>query len=183
MVPQQQRRRRRRAVLARTAERRLVVARGAGGFGFTIAGQRPCVVSAVAAGGPAERAGLRAGDALLSVDGANVARAPHASVARLVAAAPGAISLSVAPREAPPTDTEDTEPDERARTRRRHPPPRRRPQMMHHPGESGFSNMYLIYSFTSVYGISSFVDMFEVDNSVFTRCYMYIRHCLKSNPT
>ncbi|KAL4719562.1 hypothetical protein ACJJTC_013497 [Scirpophaga incertulas] len=134
MVPQQQRRRRRRAALARTAERRLVVARGAGGFGFTIAGQRPCVVSAVATGGPAERAGLRAGDALLTVDGANVVRAPHASVARLVAAAPGAISLSVSPRESPPTDTEDTEPDERARTRRRHPPPRRRPQMMHHPG-------------------------------------------------
>ncbi|XP_060805842.1 regulator of G-protein signaling loco isoform X1 [Amyelois transitella] len=134
MVPQQQRRRRRRAALPRTAERRLVVARGAIGFGFTIAGQRPCVVSAVTSGGPADRAGLRAGDALLAVDGANVARAPHASVARLVAAAPGAISLSVAPRESPPTDTEDTEPDERARTRRRHPPPRRRPQMMHHPG-------------------------------------------------
>lgn len=134
MVPQQQRRRRRRAALPRTAERRLVVARGAIGFGFTIAGQRPCVVSAVTSGGPAERAGLRAGDALLAVDGASVARAPHASVARLVAAAPGAISLSVAPRESPPTDTEDTEPDERARTRRRHPPPRRRPQMMHHPG-------------------------------------------------
>lgn len=137
MVPQQQRRRRRRAVLVRTAERRVVVARGAGGFGFTIAGQRPCVVSAVAPGGPAERAGLRAGDALLAVDGANVARAPHASVARMVAAAPGAIALSVSPREAPPTDTEDTEPDERARTRRRHPPPRRRPQaMLHHPGMS-----------------------------------------------
>ncbi|KAG6451296.1 hypothetical protein O3G_MSEX007072 [Manduca sexta] len=135
MVPQQQRRRRRRAAIARTTERRVVVARGAGGFGFTIAGQRPCVVSAVAAGGPAERAGLRAGDALLAVDGASVARAPHASVARLVAAAPGAIALSVSPREAPPTDTEDTEPDERARTRRRHPPPRRRPQaMLHHPG-------------------------------------------------
>ncbi|CAH0402549.1 unnamed protein product [Chilo suppressalis] len=134
MVPQQQRRRRRRAALTRTAERRLIVARGSGGFGFTIAGQRPCVVSAVAAGGPAERAGLRAGDALLTVDGANIARAPHASVARLVAAAPGAISLSVAPRESPPTDTEDTEPDERARTRRRHPPPRRRPQITHHPG-------------------------------------------------
>ncbi|XP_063366381.1 regulator of G-protein signaling loco [Cydia amplana] len=135
MVPQQQRRRRRRAALVRTSERRVVVARGPGGFGFTIAGQRPCVVSAVAAGGPAERAGLRAGDALIAVDGANVTRAPHASVARLVAAAPGAIALSVAPREAPPTDTEDTEPDERARTRRRHPPPRRRPQpaMLHHP--------------------------------------------------
>ncbi|XP_049885547.1 regulator of G-protein signaling loco isoform X3 [Pectinophora gossypiella] len=135
MVPQQQRRRRRRAALPRTSERRVIVARGPGGFGFTIAGQRPCVVSAVAASGPAERAGLRAGDALLAVDGASVARASHASVARLVAAAPGAIALSVAPREAPPTDTEDTEPDERARTRRRHPPPRRRPMpMMHHPG-------------------------------------------------
>lgn len=113
------------------------MARGAGGFGFTIAGQRPCVVSAVAVGGPAERAGLRAGDALLAVDGASVSRAPHAAVARLVAAAPQAIALSVAPREAPPTDTEDTEPDERARTRRRHPPPRRRPQhppLVHHPG-------------------------------------------------
>ncbi|XP_068619909.1 regulator of G-protein signaling loco-like [Battus philenor] len=135
MVPQQQRRRRRRAALVRTAERRVVVARGSGGFGFTIAGQRPCIVSAVAAGGPAERAGLRAGDALLAVDGTSVARAPHASVARMVAAAPGAISLSVALRESPPTDTEDTEPEERARTRRRYPPPRRRPQhtMMHHP--------------------------------------------------
>ncbi|XP_034836136.1 regulator of G-protein signaling loco [Maniola hyperantus] len=136
MVPQQQRRRRRRAALSRTAERRVVVVRGAGGFGFTIAGQRPCVVSAVAANGPAERAGLRAGDALLAVDGASVARAPHASVARLVASAPGPIALSVAPRESPPTDTEDTEPEERARTRRRYPPPRRRPQpaMLHHPG-------------------------------------------------
>ncbi|CAG5056838.1 unnamed protein product [Parnassius apollo] len=136
MVPQQQRRRRRRAALARNAERRVVVVRGAGGFGFTIAGQRPCIVSAVAAGGPAERAGLRAGDALLAVDGTSVARAPHASVARMVAAAPGPISLSVALRESPPTDTEDTEPEERARTRRRYPPPRRRPQqaMVHHPG-------------------------------------------------
>lgn len=140
MVPQQQRRRRRRAAIPRVSERRLVVARGVGGFGFTIAGQRPCVVSAVAAGGPAERAGLRAGDALLAVDGASVARAPHASVARLVAGAPGAISLSVSPRDAPPTDTEDTEPDERSRTRRRHPPPRRRPQpMMHHPGKPTIS--------------------------------------------
>lgn len=137
MVPQQQRRRRRRAAIPRVSERRLVVARGVGGFGFTIAGQRPCVVSAVAAGGPAERAGLRAGDALLAVDGASVARAPHASVARLVAGAPGAISLSISPRDSPPTDTEDTEPDERSRTRRRHPPPRRRPQpMMHHPGKA-----------------------------------------------
>ncbi|KPJ01270.1 Regulator of G-protein signaling loco [Papilio xuthus] len=137
MVPQQQRRRRRRAALVRTAERRVIVARGSGGFGFTIAGQRPCIVSAVAAGGPAERAGLRAGDALLAVDGTSVARAPHASVARMVAAAPGAISLSVALRESAPTDTEDTEPEERARTRRRYPPPRRRPQqaMMHHPGK------------------------------------------------
>ncbi|OWR47274.1 hypothetical protein KGM_215200 [Danaus plexippus plexippus] len=136
MVPQQQRRRRRRAALSRTAERRVVVVRGAGGFGFTIAGQRPCVVSAVAAGGPAERAGLRAGDALLAVDGASVARAPHASVARLVASASGPIALSVAPRESAPTDTEDTEPEERARTRRRYPPPRRRPQpaLLHHPG-------------------------------------------------
>ncbi|XP_041983234.1 regulator of G-protein signaling loco [Aricia agestis] len=135
MVPQQQRRRRRRAALSRVPERRVVVARGAGGFGFTIAGQRPCVVSAVAAGGPAECAGLRAGDALMAVDGASVARAPHASVARLVASAQGPIALSVAPREPPPTDTEDTEPEERARTRRRYPPPRRRLQqaLVHHP--------------------------------------------------
>ncbi|CAK1545409.1 unnamed protein product [Leptosia nina] len=136
MVPQQQRRRRRRAVLSRNAERRVVVARGSGGFGFTIAGQRPCVVSAVAPGGPAERAGLCTGDALLAVDGASVARSPHANVARMIAAADGPIALSVAPRETPPTDTEDTEPEERARTRRRYPPPRRRPQpaVLHHPG-------------------------------------------------
>ncbi|CAG4985549.1 unnamed protein product [Colias eurytheme] len=136
MVPQQQRRRRRRAVLSRNAEKRVVVARGAGGFGFTIAGQRPCVVSAVATSGPAERAGLRTGDALIAVDGTSVARSPHASVARMIAAADGPIALTVAPRESPPTDTEDTEPEERARTRRRYPPPRRRPQpaVLHHPG-------------------------------------------------
>ncbi|XP_047511713.1 regulator of G-protein signaling loco-like [Pieris napi] len=137
MVPQQQRRRRRRAVLSKNAERRVVVVRGAGGFGFTIAGQRPCVVSAVATGGPAERAGLRTGDALLAVDGANVSRSPHASVARTIAGADGPIALTVAPRESPPTDTEDTEPEERARTRRRYPPPRRRPQpaVLHHPDD------------------------------------------------
>ncbi|VVC88209.1 unnamed protein product, partial [Leptidea sinapis] len=136
MVPQQQRRRRRRAVVSRNAERRVVVTRGPGGFGFTIAGQRPCVVSAVAISGPAERAGLRTGDALLAVDGTSVARTPHTTVARMIAAADGPIALSVAPRESPPTDTEDTEPEERARTRRRYPPPRRRPQhtVIHHPG-------------------------------------------------
>lgn len=143
MVPQQHRRRRRRAAQVRAAERRLIVARGPGGFGFTIAGQRPCVVSDVALGGPAERAGLRPGDALIAVDGANVSRASHTAVARLVAAAPQSISLSVALRESQPTDTEDTEPDERSRTRRRHPPPRRRlqqPPVLHYPGKSSLLN-------------------------------------------
>ncbi|GBP11696.1 Regulator of G-protein signaling loco [Eumeta japonica] len=122
-----QRRRRRRAPAhdistvngGNAGERRVIVSRGAdgaGGFGFTIAGQRPCVVSCVAAVGGAERAGLRAGDLLLAVEGTNVTRAEHEMVARMIAAAPAHIALTVTA----PDEHSDTSEEERARQPLRH---------------------------------------------------------------
>lgn len=128
MVPQ---RRRRRRIVQQAGSNawRVLVSRGSQGFGFTIAGQAPCVVSHVATGGPADRAGLRAGLALLAVDGATISRAPHEVVARLIAAAPKAIALTVtADRDREPSDTSD---DERVRPRPRHAQrPRPKPQRM-----------------------------------------------------
>ncbi|XP_071448992.1 regulator of G-protein signaling loco isoform X2 [Hetaerina americana] len=70
--------------------------RGRGGFGFTISGQRPCILSCIVAGSPAERAGLRPGDHLVSVNGRGVARAPHDDVVRLVGASAPLLTLKVA---------------------------------------------------------------------------------------
>ena len=48
------------------------VSRGKHGYGFTISGQEPCILSCIVTGSPAERAGLRTGDYLLSVNGKRV---------------------------------------------------------------------------------------------------------------
>ncbi|KAG8236671.1 hypothetical protein J437_LFUL014399 [Ladona fulva] len=70
--------------------------RGRGGFGFTISGQRPCILSCIVPGSPAERAGLRPGDHLISVNCKSVARAPHDDVVRLVGASAPLLTLKVA---------------------------------------------------------------------------------------
>ncbi|XP_063828788.1 uncharacterized protein LOC135078129 [Ostrinia nubilalis] len=69
-----------------TTTRKLV--RGAaGGFGFTVVWTRPPRVERVAAGGSAERAGLRAGDYLVFVGNKNVVTAPEEEVRNLVKSA------------------------------------------------------------------------------------------------
>lgn len=65
---------------ARTVE----VARGRSGFGLTVSGQRPCILSCIVAGSPADRAGLRAGDFLVSVNGVPVSKIAHDAVVNLI---------------------------------------------------------------------------------------------------
>ena len=47
------------------------VARGKNGYGFTISGEEPCILSCIVHGSPADRAGLRTGDFLMNVNGKN----------------------------------------------------------------------------------------------------------------
>lgn len=56
----------------------------AGGFGFTVVWTRPPRVERVAAGGSAERAGLRAGDYLVFVGNKNVVTSNEEEVRNLV---------------------------------------------------------------------------------------------------
>ncbi|XP_059488201.1 regulator of G-protein signaling loco isoform X3 [Neocloeon triangulifer] len=73
------------------------VVRGAYGFGFTISGQQPCLLSCIVPGSPAEAAGLQPGHALVAVNGRNVARLPHDTVVRLIGSSCGRLRLHVSP--------------------------------------------------------------------------------------
>lgn len=64
--------------------RTVEINKGKNGFGFTISGQAPCILSCIVTGSPAERAGLRPGDFLIAVNSQNVSKAPHDDVARLI---------------------------------------------------------------------------------------------------
>lgn len=72
------------------------VLRGVNGFGFTISGQQPCILSCIVANSPADLAGLRAGDFLISVNGFNVSRLPHEAVVQLIGSTIGTIRVSIA---------------------------------------------------------------------------------------
>jgi regulator of G-protein signaling len=76
--------------------RSVELARGRQGFGFTISGQQPCILSCIVPGSPAERAGLRAGDYLVSANGQGVGRTPHDEVVRLIGSARGTLRLQIA---------------------------------------------------------------------------------------
>ncbi|XP_022801275.1 regulator of G-protein signaling 12-like isoform X3 [Stylophora pistillata] len=70
--------------------------RRAGGFGFTLSSQGPCVLSCIIAGSPAHRAGLKPGDEIIEVNGASVENAPHEQVVKLIARSPdGMVQLGV----------------------------------------------------------------------------------------
>lgn len=89
---QPRRRKKRPSYGVRTVE----ISRGKNGFGFTISGQAPCILSCIVNGSPAEKAGLRPGDFLIAVNGANVSKALHDDVVRLMAATPGVLKLQIA---------------------------------------------------------------------------------------
>ncbi|RXG70608.1 Regulator of G-protein signaling loco [Armadillidium vulgare] len=64
--------------------RTVEITKGHSGFGFTISGQAPCILSCIVPGSPAEKAGLRPGDFLIAVNGQNVSKTPHDDVVRLI---------------------------------------------------------------------------------------------------
>lgn len=71
------------------------VVRGRFGFGFTLSGQNPCILSSVIAGSPAERVGLLSGNCLISVDGHNVSKLAHSEVVKLISQSTGVLKVTV----------------------------------------------------------------------------------------
>lgn len=76
--------------------RTVEVCRGKNGFGFTISGQQPCILSCIVPNSPAERAGLRPGDYLIAVCGQNVSKALHDDVVQLIGSCHGILKLQIA---------------------------------------------------------------------------------------
>lgn len=72
------------------------VYRSVNGFGFTISGQQPCILSCIVPNSPADAANLRTGDCLISVNGTNVSKFPHEVVVQLINDAIGTIRLGIA---------------------------------------------------------------------------------------
>lgn len=90
--PTQRRRKKRPNYGTRTVE----VHRGYSGFGFTISGQQPCRLSCIIPNSPADQAGLRAGDCLISVNNLNVSKLPHDTVVQLIGNSFGSIRMQIA---------------------------------------------------------------------------------------
>ncbi|XP_034663390.1 regulator of G-protein signaling loco isoform X1 [Drosophila subobscura] len=93
---QQQRRRKKRPNYNYNGTRTVEVRRGYNGFGFTISGQQPCRLSCIISSSPAEQAGLRSGDFLISVNGLNVSKLPHETVVQLIGNSFGSIRMQIA---------------------------------------------------------------------------------------
>lgn len=72
------------------------VARGRTGYGFTLSGHSPCVLSCILKGSPAEYVGLRSGDQILSVNDINVSKASHEDVVKLIGRCTGVLHLVIA---------------------------------------------------------------------------------------
>ncbi|CRK99790.1 CLUMA_CG013098, isoform A, partial [Clunio marinus] len=60
-----------------------------GKFGFTISGQQPCILSSIIRGSPADLAGLKSGDFLISVNGYSVWQKDHEEIVALIGASQG----------------------------------------------------------------------------------------------
>ncbi|KAF7995057.1 hypothetical protein HCN44_004529 [Aphidius gifuensis] len=76
--------------------RAVELTRGIKGFGFTISGQQPCILSCIVPGSPADIAGLRAGDYLIAVNSFNVGKTPHDDVVKLIGHSSGILRLQIA---------------------------------------------------------------------------------------
>lgn len=57
-----------------------------GKFGFTISGQNPCILSSIVRNSPADLAGLKSGDFLISVNGQSVWQKDHEEIVTLIGA-------------------------------------------------------------------------------------------------
>lgn len=75
--------------------RSVEVARGRAGYGFTLSGQAPCVLSSVMRGSPADFVGLRAGDQIFAINEINVKTASHEDVVKLIGKCSGVLRLVI----------------------------------------------------------------------------------------
>ncbi|XP_031798871.1 regulator of G-protein signaling 12 isoform X2 [Sarcophilus harrisii] len=71
------------------------VARGRAGYGFTLSGQAPCVLSCVMKGSPADYVGLKAGDQIFAVNDINVKKASHEDVVKLIGKCSGVLHMII----------------------------------------------------------------------------------------
>ncbi|KAJ8383156.1 hypothetical protein SKAU_G00039340 [Synaphobranchus kaupii] len=76
--------------------RSLEVARGRSGYGFTLYGQAPCLLSSILKGSPADYVGLKSGDQILTVNDVNVSKASHEDVVKLIGRCSGVLHLVIA---------------------------------------------------------------------------------------
>uniref|UniRef100_A0A087XJ87 Regulator of G protein signaling 12a n=1 Tax=Poecilia formosa TaxID=48698 RepID=A0A087XJ87_POEFO len=87
---------RRRLDMNATGELRDVeVIRGRAGYGFTITGQKPCLLSGIMEGSPAFVVGLRQGDRIMAINGADVSAASHETVVQLIGGCKGPLHMVV----------------------------------------------------------------------------------------
>lgn len=71
------------------------VIRGRAGYGFTISGQRPCLLSGILEGSPADLVGLKQGDHIMAINGTDVSAALHETVVQLIGSCKGPLQLVV----------------------------------------------------------------------------------------
>ncbi|MEE6521357.1 hypothetical protein FKM82_019524, partial [Ascaphus truei] len=76
--------------------RSVEVARGRAGYGFTLSGQAPCVISSVIKGSPAEFVGLKSGDQICAVNEISIKKASHEDVVKLIGKCSGVLHMVIA---------------------------------------------------------------------------------------
>lgn len=81
--------------LNRHSVRVVELARGNVGYGFTISGQKPCLLRCIVEGSPADRANLRPGNCLVGVNGKDVSHLAHDEVVALIGKCTGILRLHV----------------------------------------------------------------------------------------
>lgn len=87
---------------ASPAVRRVEMERGRAGYGFTIAGQAPCILQGIIKGSPAYSVGLRPGDHVLRVNDTDVSEASHEVVVKLIGTSSRSLCLLVTSVDRPP---------------------------------------------------------------------------------
>ncbi len=76
--------------------RTVELTRGQHGFGFTLSGQAPCILSSIVQESPAAKANLKSGDFVIAVNGKNVAKSLHDDVVDIIGNSTGLLKLQIA---------------------------------------------------------------------------------------